>query len=69
MEALDSLKDGKTRLLEYGVSDDDAFAVGLACGGKMRSLVEPVGKQMPQKLLQELVDAIAKDDPLFMKSI
>ncbi len=62
LEALDSLKDGKTRVLEYGVSDDDAFAVGLACGGKIRVLVEPVGKQMPQNLLQELVDAIAKDD-------
>ena len=60
LEALDSLKDGKTKVLEYGVSDDDAFAVGLACGGKMRVLVEPVGKQMPQNLLQELVDAIAK---------
>ena len=61
LEALDALKDGKTRLLEYGVSDDDAFAVGLACGGKIRILVEPVGKQMPQELLQELADAIAKD--------
>ncbi len=60
LEALDSLKDGKTKVLEYGISDDDAFAVGLACGGKMRVLVEPVGKQMPQNLLQELVDAIAK---------
>ena len=60
LEALDSLKDGKTKVLEYGVSDDDAFAVGLACGGKMRVLVEPVGKQMPQNLLQELVDSIAK---------
>ena len=61
LEALDALKDGKTRLLEYGVSDDDAFSVGLACGGKIRVLLEPVGKQMPQKLLQELVDAIARD--------
>ncbi len=61
LEAIDSLKDGKTRVLEYGVSDDEAFAVGLACGGKMRVLVEPVGKQMPQKLLKELVYAIARD--------
>ena len=62
LEALESLKDGKTRVLEYGISDDDAFAVGLACGGKMKVLVEPVGKQMPQNLLQKLVDAIAKNE-------
>ena len=61
LEALESLKDNETKVLEYGVSDDDAFAVGLACGGKIRVLVEPVGKQMPQKLLQELGDAISKD--------
>ena len=61
LEALESLKDGKTKMLEYGVSDDDAFAVGLACGGKIRVLVEPVGKQMPQKLLQELGVAISRD--------
>lgn len=61
LEALDSIKDGETKLLEYGISDDDAFAVGLACGGKMRVLVEPIGKQFPFALLKELVDAIAKD--------
>jgi xanthine dehydrogenase accessory factor len=61
LEALESLKDGKTKMLEYGVSDDDAFAVGLACGGKIRVLVEPVGKQMPQELLQELGVAISRD--------
>jgi len=61
LEALASIKDGQTKVLEYGVSDDDAFAVGLACGGKMRVLVEPIGKQLPVELLKELVDAIAKD--------
>ena len=61
LEALEALKHCKTRVLEYGVSNDDAFAVGLACGGKIRILVEPVGKQIPLELLQELVDAIAKD--------
>ena len=61
LEALEALKHCKTRVLEYGVSNDDAFAVGLACGGKIRILVEPIGKQIPLELLQELVDAIAKD--------
>lgn len=42
-EALEVLRDGKPRLLEYGVSDNEAFAAGLACGGTIRILVEPVG--------------------------
>ena len=43
-EALDALEDGRCRVLEFGVSDDDAFAVGLACGGRIRVMVEPVGR-------------------------
>ena len=42
-EAMEAMEDGTCKLLKYGVSDDDAFAVGLACGGTIRVLVEPVG--------------------------
>ncbi len=42
-EALEAIEDGAPRLLEYGVSDEEAFAVGLACGGTIRILVEPIG--------------------------
>ena len=38
----DAMQDGKTRLLTFGVSDNDAWAVGLACGGTVRVFVEPV---------------------------
>lgn len=41
--AIETLADGIPQVLEYGVSDDQAFAVGLACGGKIRVLVEPIG--------------------------
>lgn len=54
-EALDAIADGRPRLLSFGVSDDDAFAVGLACGGRIRVLVEPVGTALPVDLLQQLV--------------
>lgn len=59
VEAMEALEDGKPRVLEYGVSDSDAFAVGLACGGTIRILVEPVGQAMPAKMLKDLVAARA----------
>jgi xanthine dehydrogenase accessory factor len=61
VEALEVLEQGGTRLLEYGVSDGDAFAVGLACGGNIKVLVEPVGENgMPVSMLRALVAARAE---------
>ena len=42
-EAADAMQDGKCRVLPFGVSDESAFEVGLACGGEIEVMVEPVG--------------------------
>ncbi len=61
-EAIEALRTGKPRLLQYGVSNEDAFAVGMACGGEIHVLVEPVGVgQGPDAdLLEKLVQQRAK---------
>ena len=57
LEALEALQMQKPRILEYGVSDGDAFAVGLACGGTIKILLEPVGAVLSEALLADLVVA------------
>jgi xanthine/CO dehydrogenase XdhC/CoxF family maturation factor len=42
-EALAAIKDGKPRLLDFGISNEQAWEVGLACGGKVQVYVERVG--------------------------
>ena len=41
-EALEVLATGDRRLVSFGYSDDDAFAVGLTCGGTIHLFVEPL---------------------------
>ena len=41
-EALDAITSGKPRLLDFGVSDEQAWEVGLSCGGKIKVFVERV---------------------------
>jgi LAO/AO transport system kinase len=41
-EAQETIRDGMPRLLDFGVSDEQAWEVGLACGGKIEIFVERV---------------------------
>ena len=64
LEAMELVGSGQAKLLEFGVSDDEAFAVGLACGGRIRVLVEPVGGALPVAVLEDLVAARAARRPV-----
>ena len=41
-EAIDAIDSGKPKVLAFGVADETAWEVGLACGGKIRIYVEPL---------------------------
>src|SRR3954469_24990758 len=48
--AREVLASGEAVLETYGISDEDAFAVGLTCGGILDVLVQPVHEQLPAVL-------------------
>jgi xanthine dehydrogenase accessory factor len=53
-EAQAALSDGKARNLKFGVSNEDAWAVGLACGGTIEIHVAPVLAASQQAAIAEL---------------
>jgi xanthine/CO dehydrogenase XdhC/CoxF family maturation factor len=42
-EAQEVISSGKAKSLSFGVADETAWRVGLACGGRIRIFVEPLG--------------------------
>ena len=54
-EAADVIATGEPKSLEYGVEDNTAWSVGLACGGSIRIFVEKVA---PGRNLPDLVGAV-----------
>src|SRR3981081_211416 len=52
-EAQKVLKSGEPKVAAFGVADDVAFEVGLACGGHIEVFVQPLGA-VHQKLIAML---------------
>ena len=55
-EAQKVLKSGRPKIAAFGVTDDVAFEVGLACGGHIEVFVEPLGPVQKQLIAKLRVD-------------
>jgi xanthine dehydrogenase accessory factor len=56
--ALEVMRAGAPRLLEFGVADETAWRAGLTCGGRIKVYVESVGASQA-RLLETLADECA----------
>ena len=58
-EAMTTLETGQCKRLTYGIAGDDAFAVGLTCGGTVQIFVE----QMSASILGTVIDLTSQGRP------
>jgi xanthine dehydrogenase accessory factor len=61
--AQDVLATGRARLVEFGVADDVAFEVGLACGGHIEVFIQPAGQAHDEALRR-----IAGERPFLLRT-
>ncbi|MDF3299368.1 XdhC family protein [Streptomyces tropicalis] len=61
---VEALADGRTRLERFGYSDEDAFAVGLTCGGTIEVLITPIRSEAPVRApLRSALAAAVRGEP------
>src|SRR5712664_2780095 len=62
-EAQKVLKSGEPKIAAFGVADEVAFEVGLACGGHIEVFVQPLGK-----VHRQLVGMLNRDEAATLRT-
>ncbi|MFF9808159.1 XdhC family protein [Streptomyces coeruleorubidus] len=68
---LQVLQDGRTRVERFGYSDEDAFAVGLTCGGTIDIMIAPYGADRTAQAaaLSAALSAAAHGEPVALARV
>ncbi len=60
--AQETIKDRKTRVKDYGISNEMAWEVGLACGGELKILINPL--DINDEIIIKVAEDIKKRNPV-----
>jgi xanthine dehydrogenase accessory factor len=62
VHAREVLESGRPKLLSYGIPDEDAWEVGLPCGGEIDVFVERVENELPDPETPQVVFTVVEGD-------
>ncbi len=63
-ESLSVLRKGEPRLVSYGIADEDAFSVGLTCGGTIHIFIDP-----PDETGEAIQEALRTGEPAALATV